>query len=302
MKGVRVQALAAALFAAASQASGDGDFARILAPGAKVEKLAGEFKFTEGPVWVASRSELLFSDIPANRIMRLRTRGRAADIFRESSGQANGLTLDARGRLLACEHANRRVSLTEADGTVVALAERYRGKRLNSPNDLVVARDGTIYFTDPPYGVKPEFRELDFQGVYAIRPEKDDIELLVGDFEKPNGLAFSPDQKRLYIADTDRGHIRAFDVQEDGSLSGGEPFVPIKHPDGMKVDREGNIYCTSSDGIVVFSHHGRRLGVIPVPEIPANCAFGEADWKSLFMTCRTGLYRIRVLIPGIPVP
>ena len=183
---------------------------------APVEKLAGDFKFTEGPIWVAAKNELLFSDIPANRIVRFKD-GKCKT-FRTPSNNSNGLTLDKQGRLIACEHGSRRVTRTEADGTITVLAERYEGKRLNSPNDVVVKSDGAIYFTDPPYGVRREERELDFQGVYRISPDGKTLTLVAKDFLMPNGLAFTPDEKILYINDTERGHIRAFDVAADGTL------------------------------------------------------------------------------------
>ncbi len=286
------------------------DFSRIIRSNEKIEKLAGAFKFTEGPVWFAGKRELLFSDIPADRIVRWvpRKEGSAVETFRTPSGQSNGLTLDKQGRLIACEHANRRVTRTEADGTITVLADRFEGKRLNSPNDVVVKSDGTIYFTDPPYGVDSKLRELDFQGVYRIANNGETLALLVRDFNKPNGLAFSPDEKVLYIADTEGtaetngGFIRAYDVAADGTLANGRIFTQVPGPDGMKVDVEGNVYCTASDGVEVFSPSGKKLGVISPAEQPANCAFGDADWKTLYMTCRTGLYRIRVNIAGVKVP
>ncbi len=267
---------------------------------APVEKLAGDFKFTEGPVWVAAKSELLFSDIPANRIVRFKA-GKC-EIFRTLSNNSNGLTFDKQGRLIACEHGSRRVTRTETDGTITVLAERYEGKRLNSPNDVVVKSDGSIYFTDPPYGVKRDVRELDFQGVYRISPDGKTLTLLVKDFVKPNGLAFAPDEKILYINDTERDHIRAFDVAADGTLVNGRIFAQTPHADGMKVDTKGNVYCTSKTGVMVFDRTGKHLGTFAPPEQPANCAFGDADWKTLYMTCRTGLYRVRLAIPGLKVP
>lgn len=267
---------------------------------APVEKLAGEFQFTEGPLWVDAKSELLFSDIPANRIVRFKD-GKFAT-FRTPSNNSNGLTLDHQGRLIACEHGARRVSRTEADGTLTVLAERYEGKRLNSPNDVVVKQDGAIYFTDPPYGVKQEERELDFQGVYRISPGGKTLTLLARDFIKPNGLAFAPDEKTLYVNDTEGGHIRAFDVAPDGTLANSRVFAKTPGADGMKVDTEGNVYCTSATGVMVFDRAGKLLGTFVAPEQPANCAFGDADWKSLYMTCRTGLYRVRLAVPGRKVP
>jgi gluconolactonase len=267
---------------------------------APVEKLGGDFKFTEGPLWVAAKNELLFSDIPANRIVRFLD-GKFTT-FRESSNNSNGLTLDQQGRLIACEHGARRVTRTEADGSLTVLAERHDGKRLNSPNDAAVRKDGAIYFTDPPYGVKPEERELDFQGVYRIAPDGKTLTLLIKDFTKPNGLAFTPDEKILYVNDTERGHIRAFDVAPDGTLSNSRVFAKAPGADGMKVDTAGNVYCTSATGVMVFDRTGKHLGTFVAPEQPANCAFGGADWKSLYMTCRTGLYRVRLDTPGRKVP
>lgn len=267
---------------------------------APVEKLGGDFKFAEGPVWVASNKHLLFTDIPANRIVSFKD-GKFAT-FRAPSSNANGLTLDKQGRLIAFEHGARRVTRTAADGTVTVLAERHEGKRLNSPNDGVVMSDGAIYFTDPPYGVKPDERELDFQGVYRISPDGKKLTLLVRDFIKPNGIAFAPDEKTLYVNDTEAGHIRAFDVAADGGISNSRVFAKTPGADGMKVDIEGNVYCTSATGVMVFDRAGKLLGTIATPEQPANCAFGDADWKSLYMTCRTGLYRVRISVSGSKVP
>jgi gluconolactonase len=267
---------------------------------APVEKLGGDFKFTEGPLWVAANNQLLFSDIPANRIVSFKDGNIAT--FRAPSNNSNGLTLDKQGRLIACEHGTRRVTRTEADGTLTVLAERYENKRLNSPNDAVVRSDGAIYFTDPPYGVKPDARELDFQGVYRISADGKELALLVRDFIKPNGLAFTPDEKTLYVNDTEGGHIRAFDVSADGKLSNSRVFAKVPGPDGMKVDSTGNVYCTSAAGVMVFDGAGRHLGTFVAAEQPANCAFGGADWKALYMTCRSGLYRVRLSVPGVKVP
>lgn len=267
---------------------------------APIEKLGGDFKFTEGPLWVAAKSELLFSDIPANRIVS--SKDGKFTTFRTPSHNSNGLTLDKQGRLIACEHGTRRVTRTEADGTLTVLAERYENKRLNSPNDVVVRKDGAIYFTDPPYGVKPEDRELDFQGVYRLSPDGKALTLLIKDFIKPNGLAFTPDEMILYVNDTEGGHIRAFDVAADGKLSNSRVFAKTPGADGMKVDSAGNVYCTSAKGVMVFDATGKHLGTFVAAEQPANCAFGDADWKSLYMTCRTGLYRVRVAVPGVKVP
>ena len=267
---------------------------------APLEKSGGDFKFTEGPVWDASNNALLFSDIPANRIVRFKD-GKFTT-FRETSNNSNGLTFDKQGRLIACEHGARRVTRTEADGTLTVLAARHEGKRLNSPNDAVVSKDGAIYFTDPPYGVKKEERELDIQGVYRISPDGKVLTLVVKDFVMPNGLAFTPDEKVLYVNDTECGHIRAFDVAPDGTLSNSRVFAKTPGADGMKVDTEGNVYCTCTTGVMVFDRTGKHLGTFTVAEQPANCAFGGDDWKTLYMTCRTGLYRVRLSVPGTKVP
>jgi len=290
-------------------------FRRIVPEGAVIERLGTGFKFTEGPVWNAGGGFLLFSDIPAGRIRKWTPDG-GFSIFRDPSGNSNGLTYDKQGRLIACEHGNRRVTRTEHDGSITVLADNYKGTRLNSPNDVVVKSDGSIYFTDPPYGLPglEKDRDLDFNGVYRISPgsagKSDDktLMLLVDDFPRPNGLAFSPDEKTLYIGDSsDRRHIRAFDVQPDGTLANGRVFVELKSPDkggvdGMKVDVEGNLYTTGPGAVWVFDPEGKLLGRIVTPEIPANCAWGDADWKTLYITARTSLYRVRLNIPGVAVP
>ena len=265
------------------------------------ERIATDLKFTEGPVWHPD-GYLLFSDIPANTIYKWTPDGEL-EKYRSPSGNSNGLTLDSLARLVACEHGNRRVSRTEPDGQIVVLADKYQGKRLNSPNDLVVKSDGSTYFTDPPYGVQPDERELDFQGVYRIAPDGTLI-LLVDDFVKPNGLAFSPDESVLYVGDTDRKHVRAFDVQHDGTLANGRIFADLsarQHgPDGMKVDAKGNLYVTA--GVVwIFDNTGKHLGDIVMPDPPANCAFGGPGNKMLFITARPSVYRVELKVQGAKV-
>lgn len=285
-------------------------FRRIVPADAKIEHIGTGFRFTEGPLWNHD-GYLIFSDIPSNRIVKWQqlTEGPAVATFRYPSGNSNGLTYDKEGRLIACEHGNRRVSRTEKNGTVTTLADRYEGSRLNSPNDVVVKKDGSIYFTDPPYGLPnlTEGKELKFNGVYRISPDGKTLTLLVDDFDRPNGLAFSPDESVLYIDDTSRQHIRAFDVKPDGTLASGRLFAELVsegeqgRPDGMKVDVEGNIYCTGPGGAWVFDKGGKHLGTIKPPEIPANCAWGEADNKMLYITARTGLYRVSLSIAGVRV-
>jgi len=287
------------------------NFDDIVPKGAKLEKIATGFMFTEGPIWDAEKKCLYFSDIPANK-MRIWTADKGAVLFREPSGKSNGLTLDKQRRLLACEHANRRVSRTEADGKVVTIADKYDGKKLNSPNDVVVKSDGSIYFTDPPYGLSADFgnpgvQELPFQGVYRLSADGKNLTLLVDDFNKPNGLAFSPDESILYIDDTDEVHIRAFDVKPDGTIANSRILVDLRadaegNVDGMKVDSEGNIYVTSPGGVTIVDPEGNKLGVIEIPEVSANVAWGDDDWKTLFITASTSLYRIKLNVAGIKVP
>ncbi|MBD2183001.1 SMP-30/gluconolactonase/LRE family protein [Aerosakkonema funiforme] len=269
----------------------------------KIDRVATGFQFTEGPIWFAEENYLLFSDIPANKIFQLTPDGKLT-IFREPSNNSNGLTRDKQGRLIACEHGTRRVTRTEKDGSITVLVDKFQGKKLNSPNDVVVKSDGAIYFTDPPYGIKPEQQEQPIQGVYRLTSDGNEIIVVADDFNKPNGLAFSPDEKKLYIDDSERRHIRVFDVQADGTLANDRIFydMNIKQaglPDGMKVDVQGHIYCTGAGGVWVFDREGNHLGTIVTPEQPANCAWGDRDWQSLYITAQTSVYKIRVNIPGI---
>ena len=277
---------------------------------AELEQLGTGCEFTEGPVWHAEGKFLLFSDIPANQ-MKKWTAEEGITNFRVPSGKSNGLTYDKQGRLVTCEHANRRVSRTEADGTVVTIASHYEGKRLNSPNDVVVKSDGSIYFSDPPYGLTADYgvegeQDLDFQGVYRLSPDGQTLTLLVDDFDRPNGLCFSPDESILYIDDTERLHIRAFDVQPDGTIANGRIFAEEEGddgvPDGMKIDAHGNIYLTGPGGIWIFDASGEHLGVLQTPERAANLGWGGDDWSTLFITASTSLYSIQCKVSGIPVP
>lgn len=278
------------------------NLSKILPENAKVERIATGFQFTEGPVWHPD-GFLLFSDIPANTIYKWQPNNEPT-IFRNPSNKANGNTFDLEGRLITGEHESRRVSRTEKDGNVVTLADEYQGKKLNSPNDLVVKSDGSIYFTDPPYGIKSEQEELGFYGVYRLAPDGS-LTLLIDDFIRPNGIAFSPDETKLYVNDSERGHIRVFNVKTDGTLDGGEIFAEMKNPDkkgaadGMKVDIEGNIYSTGPGGVWIFSPTGELLGIIEVPEAPANLAWGDRDYKTLYITARNSLYSIRLNISGV---
>ncbi len=289
---------------------------RLISPTARLERVASGFGFTEGPLWMGDH--LLFSDIPNSRIVRWQELPEGPEVrtFRVPSNLANGLTLDGARRLLACEGATRRLTRTSPDGRSEVVADRYEGRRLNSPNDVVVSSRGLIYFSDPfwgngfpnPYGprVRPEDQELPFSGVFRVDLDGS-LHAVAEDFERPNGLAFSPDESVLYVADTRRFHIRAFDVRSDGSLANGRIFAEIRAsdegvPDGMKVDVEGNVYCTGPGGVWVLTSEGEILGRIVPPEVPANVAWGGPDWSTLYITARTSVYRIRVEVPGIPVP
>ena len=273
----------------------------IFDPNAKVEKVVGGFEFTEGPVWHPD-GFLLFSDIPANTIYQWQAGEKTT--FRQPSGNANGNTLDKSGRLITAEHGNRRISLTENDGEIVTLVSQYQGKRLNSPNDLAVRSDGSIYFTDPPYGIKSEQQELGFSGVYRLAPDGT-LTLLVDDFVRPNGIVLSPDETKLYVNDSQEGHIRVFDVGSDGKLDNGKLFAELKPPsesgaaDGMEVDIEGNVYSTGPGGVWIFSPDGDLLGIIETPEVATNLAWGDRDYKTLYITANTSVYRIPLKISGI---
>ena len=264
-----------------------------------LKKVAGGFQFTEGPVWHPD-GFLLFSDIPANRINRWDEKS-GSTVFREPSHNSNGLTYDNEGHLIACEHGARRVSRTLPDGTIVAIAEHYEGKRFNSPNDVVVSKKGIIYFTDPPFGVAEGDRELDFQGVFRILPDGK-VELLHRGMDRPNGLALSPDETVLYVDDTVEKLVNAFPLKPDGSLAG-DPTVLGRlegwGADGLKVDTQGNVYVTGPKGLWIWDKQGGWLGLLETLEDPANCAFGGADGKTLFITARTSLYSVQMKVPGI---
>jgi len=283
------------------------EFARCVAPDAKVEKLAGDFQFVEGPVWLPRESALIFSDIPKDELKRW-TRTGGVTVFRAPSRNANGNSLDAAGRLLTCEHSGRRVVWLEPDGTLAVLAEAFEGKRLNSPNDIVERRDGTLWFTDPDYGLKTDpatkakvGKEQPGNFVYRLDPKSGRVTAVARDFSHPNGLAFSPDEAKLYIADSGAPrHIRVFSVASDGTLRDGRVFCTIDKggPDGIRVDREGRVWSSTGDGVQVFSPAGELLGRILTSEAAANLCFGGEDGRTLFITARKSLYAIRVLTTG----
>lgn len=260
----------------------------------------------EGPVWWQEGGYLVFSDIGNNRRMKW-TPGAGATLVQEPTNEANGLTRDLQGRLIACEHLARRVTRQDPDGSITVVANTYHSRRLNRPNDVAVKSDGSIYFTDPGLGRIES--ELDYCGVYRVSPDLGTIHVLVWDFVVPNGLAFSPDESILYVNDSRRGHIRAFEVEPTGllGLATDRVFATLHDdrvgvPDGMKVDVEGNVYCTGPGGIWLFDHAGTHLGTIATGAQTTNVAWGDDDWSTLYFTTWQTLGRIRMKIPGIPVP
>jgi gluconolactonase len=286
----------------------DPRFRAVVGDSVSFEQLGTGFLFTEGPLWHARKRYLLFSDMPGNHLRKWSAAG-GVETFRQPSNQSNGLAWDREGRLLACEHATSCLTRTERDGTIGVLASHYDGRELNSPNDVVVRSDGTIFFTDPTYGRaefygRPRACELDFRGVYAVVPGQPP-RLLADDFGQPNGLCFSDDESRLFVNDTERQHVRVFDVARDGALSGSTIWASTTGegagaPDGMKLDVAGNLYTCGPGGIHVFAPDATCLGVIRVPEYTANFAWGDDDFRSLYITASTSLYRIRTKVPGRP--
>ena len=298
----------------------------IVPSGAKIEKLAGGFLFTEGPIWVPRSEEtdgyLLFSD-PNNNLIYRWTQDGQLSIFMTKSGYrgidigeygqpgSNGLTLDKQGRLTINQHGNRRVVRLEKNGQLTVLADRYQGKRLNSPNDLVYKSDGALYFTDPPFGLPKFFddrrKELPYSGVFRVSPDGKQVQLLTTDLKGPNGLAFSPDEKYFYVDnwDTEKKVIMRYEVNPDGTLSNGKVFFDATAEpgedawDGMKVDQRGNLYVSGPGGVWILSPEGKHLGTIIGPEHPHNFAWGDDDGKALYLCAKTGLYRIRLNVPGI---
>lgn len=283
--------------------------ASVVGDQVSLEKLATGFLFTEGALWHRRDKYLLFSDMPGDHLRKW-TASEGVTTYRKPCAQSNGLAWDRDGSLLVCEHATSRLTRTSPDGTTSIVASHYEGRELNSPNDVVVRSDGAIYFSDPTYGRaeyygNPRPTQLDFRGVYRVPPGGGAPQLLARDFGQPNGLCFSLDERRLFVNDTDRGHIRVFDVKPDGSIAGGQVWAETKGdgpgaPDGMKVDSEGNVYCCGPGGIHVFDPRAECLGVIGTPEVAANFCFGDDDFRSLYVTASTSLYRLRVKVPGRP--
>ena len=323
VSGLVIAGIAVALAQTQTGSSGsverlDSGLDAIVPAKATIERVAGGFKWPEGPVWVHS-GFLLFSEIPSALIDKWTPDGKLTsylgpaefsmkDVAAAGVPGTNGLTLDKQGRLTICDQGNRRVTRLEKDGHFTVLADHYQGKRFNSPNDLVYKSDGSLYFTDPPYGLekqdKDPKKELPFNGVFRIAGGK--VTPLIRDLTNPNGIAFSPDERYLYVDNSEpqRLYMR-YEVKPDGTLGPGKVFydlasTPGKNlPDGMKVDQKGNVYATGPGGIWIFSPEGKHLGTVKLPEIASNCAWGDPDGKTLYITASTGLYRIHLKIPGI---
>jgi gluconolactonase len=271
----------------------------------RAERLATGFVFTEGPLWHPD-GFYYFVDVRASVLYRI-TPGRPPEVVREKTGGGNGTTFDRQGRLVLCEGDNRRVTRQAADGRFEVLVDRFEGKRLNRPNDVVCRSDGSLYFTDPGLRVPLAEREVDHAGVYRIAP--DGAVSLVADCEYPNGLAFSPDERRLYVANTRWAqYIHVLELDGQGRMERRRIFADMSSdepegvPDGLKVDVEGRVYCTGPGGTWVFAPDGTRLGIIRTPEVPANLAFGGPDLRTLFFTARTSVYTLRARTPGLPPP
>jgi gluconolactonase len=290
---------------------------RDFIPGnAFLEKLWTGARWVEGPVYFADLDCLLFSDIPNNRILRW-AEGAAVSVFRFPSNYANGNTRDREGRLVSCEHGARRVTRTEYDGTVTVLADNYRGRRLNSPNDVAVSSDGSVWFTDPPYGILTDYEgckaEQELDGCYLFRldPARGELAIAAEDFNRPNGLAFSPDESILYVSDTARTdnpggppHIRAFNLKEDGRLSGGRIFADMRkgRSDGLRLDTGGNVWTSAADAVHCYTPEGVLALRIQLPEAVSNLTFGGPKRNRLFITARTSLYSIFVGVNGAQKP
>jgi gluconolactonase len=291
----------------------DPRFRRLTAGSAHVHKLFTGCQWAEGPAWFGAGRYLVWSDIPANRMLRYDETDGSVSVFRQPSGNSNGNTVDRQGRLVTCEHSGRRVSRTEHDGSIVTLADRWQGKRLNSPNDVVVRSDGSIWFTDPAYGIETDYEgdkaesEIGACYVYRLDPATGAVAAVITDMVRPNGLAFSVDERLLYVADTGRthgaenpAHIRVFDVDEAGKVSGGRVFADCTAGlfDGFRLDSEGRIWSSAADGIHCYHPDGTLIGKIRVPEGVANCTFGGAKRNVLYICATTSLYAVRLMVNG----
>lgn len=290
-------------------------FSALLRQDSALSRLASPAVWAEGPVWLPGEDAVIFSDVKGNRMFRWSRSGEVS-LYRDPSNFANGNALDREGRLVSCEHGRRCISRTEADGRVHVLVDRFDGRRLNSPNDLIVKSDGTIWFTDPPYGIVGDVEGFKSESqvigcwVYRFDPESGDLDAMATDVQRPNGLSFSPDESRLYVADMSvvdfptkgRRHLAVYDVVDGYSLANPRVLASVEPgiPDGFTVDHLGNIFCSFERGIMVLAADGECLGVIEVPERVSNCTFGGPDQDELFITATTSLYHIRLATHGVP--
>ena len=290
----------------------DDRFRHLIVPSSGLEELYSDCRWAEGPVWFSDLQCLIWSDIPNQRMLRWVKDG-GVSVFRTPSNFTNGNTRDRQGRLVSCEHGGRRVTRTEIDGSITVLADSYEGKRLNSPNDVVVRSDGSVWFTDPTYGIKSDYEgfraepEQATRNVYRLDPETGEIDAVVTDFGQPNGIAFSPDEKILYVADSSSSHdpsaprhIRAFDVVDGRQLKNSRVFCDIDNglADGFRVDVDGNVWTSAGDGVHCFGSDGKLLGKILLPQTAANITFGGPRRNQLFITATKSLYAIFLATTG----
>lgn len=294
----------------------DSRFVHLIVSSARLEELYSGCRWAEGPVWFNDANQLLWSDIPNQCMLRWTPEG-GVSVFRQPSNFANGHTRDRQGRLVSCEHGTRRVTRTEVDGSITVLADSHQGRKLNAPNDVVVRSDGTVWFTDPTYGILSDYEgyksqpEQATRNVYRLDPATGELDAVVTDFNQPNGLAFSPNEKVLYVADSGASHddvlprhIRAFDVVDGRRLANGRVFAVIDKgiPDGIRIDTAGNLWSSAGDGVHCFAPDGTRLGKILVPQTVANLTFGGPRRNRLFVAATNSLYSIYVTATGTQVP
>jgi gluconolactonase len=291
--GLSIFSVAAASFDIRDEA----EFKKVISPDTKVEKVATGFHFTEGPVWVRRNGGfLVFSDIPANELKQWSAK-EGITTFRKPSLEANGNTIDPKQNVLSCEHLGRKVVRADAKGNVAVVVDSFDGKKFNSPNDIVVKRDGTFWFTDPDYGLGKRQREMAGKFVFRFDPRSKQVTAVATDFDEPNGLCFSPDEKILYVADSGAPrHIRALDVRADGTLTNSRVFckIDVGVPDGIRCDKKGRVWSSAGDGVQIFMPNGTLIGKILLPETAANLCFGGNDRPTLFITATTSLYAVEI--------
>jgi gluconolactonase len=284
----------------------DARFESCFAGHVRVERLWSGARWLEGPAWFAAGRYLVVSDIPNNRMLRWDETDGSVSVFRAPSSNSNGNTVDREGRLVTCEHLTRRVTRTEPDGSITILADHFEGRRFNSPNDAVVKSDGSIWFTDPSYGIMSDYEgdkavpEMDGCHVYRIAPDGRAVTRMTSDFDKPNGLAFSPDERQLYIVDSGTPrHIRRFDVAPDGTLGGGEVFAASAGLDGFRLDRDGRVWTSAAGGVNCYDPDGTLIGRIRIPEIVSNVTFGGPKRNRLFICGTTSIYSAFLTVTGV---